>query len=1044
MKKISKFLFALCGCFLVFAMVVSNVASTVKASSGDFSLDLGSVESSITIDEGKINVPSVAGYTVKVTNPRGAEVEVTDGEAVVNLLGHYTVTYTKGKFSYSYSVFCKNETEYFIDVDASLIPSFANKDTAVSLPNATVYYLEDGEKVYLDGVTVTPEVLGGTYADGKFTELANVKVVYEYAIANGVYAYAEYEVKVQEGFTDTKNPTMSVKGWKDTATLNVALTLPTATVSDNYDERVSVSITVKDPNGNDVLSYEADDNGYAIVDENATYDPVVFVNGDQMTFYPVFKGDYKVVYTATDDSNNTYTVEKTVTVSDLKGPVITVDNSSIPENWGYYTVFYLNENGKEVELANTNILLPIPTWYDNNQKDPYGQISNTKDNFSVTLRVKNPAGDEAARVSNIQKKDGCTIPSSQTWIRYTENGFVFDIMKYVENIETKIEDGTLASDYAYEGYYTVQYTVVENETGSTTTSTLYQIDVVEVYEDKNDVEISSGSTVEKDVILEVGDKFTLPSFNMSSESDSKLNKEYDLKLGSALMGYNKFEGGEEIELISEDGKYYLSYEDNKLEVVAGENDIVYSLKATADSGKSAINEEYKTNVVVVVSDKKDYVVSESYADGLLNKVSIALGTVANKYVGVELGLRNKDGDYLLFTATIYYDGNGNKVIKDIVFPEVNETATYYFEVRVFDIYGTSVINVYPVELEQEKGSTPGVSIPSKFSSSVSLGESTNWFKESFTVYGEMTSAPVLTTAHKVSGGRFSAIGNEFTPLTATTYTVTDFVLPLDNTGNDLSASDKYSAYVSAYSETNTVKVSTSSEKKIALDSAMPTLLSKNDRGNSIPEAVIFDANKNYSYTISVTDPASKVKSFDSYEKFADYTFSMDGNYSIAYKVSDSTIKTYTLKVGDITAPTFTISGSATVDTVVTTGTTINFAKINPTETNISKFTFKKAVYNASGELVGTEINGKGSTYANNTGKGITLSTAGEYTVVYTVIDEAGNDSVQKVVYTVQAESTNTPTDYRVLATILTIIAVLAIAGVVVYLFTGRRGKKNSK
>lgn len=1036
MKKISKFLFAICGCFLVLAMVVSNVASTVKAASADFSLDLGSVESSITIDEGKITVPSVAGYDVKVTNPRNEEVVVSNGEAVANLLGHYTVTYTKGAFSYSYSVFCKNATEYFIDVDATIIPSFVKKDTAVELPTATVYYIEDEEKVYLDGVTVSPEVVG------EFTSLANVKVVYSYAIASGVYAYAEYEVKVQDNFTDSKNPSMSVKGWKDTATLNAALTLPTATVSDNYDERVSVSITVTDPEGNPALAYEADDNGYAIVDANATYDEATFVNGDKMTFYPVIKGDYKVVYTATDDSDNDYTVEKTVTVSDLKGPVIEVDTSSIPENWGYEKVYYLDENDDKVELANTNIILPIPTWYDNNQKDPFDKISDTKDNFSVTLRIKNPAGDEAARVNNIQKGANCS--ANKDWIGYTEGGYVFEIKEYVDDVKAKIEEGTLASDYAYEGYYTVQYTVVENETGSTTTTALYQIDVVEEFEDKNDVEISSGSTVENDVILEVGDKFTLPSFNMSSESDSKLTKEYDLKLGSTLMGYNKFEGSEEVELISENGKYYLAYEGAKLEVVAGENEIVYTLKATADSGKYATNEDYKTNVVVVVAEEKNYVVTEGYdADGLLNNVSIALDGVANKYVGVELGLRNADNEYLLFTATIYYDGNGNKVIKDIEFPEVNATGTYYFEVRVFDIYGNSVINVYPVELTKVDVSTPGESIPSKFSSSVSLGESTTWFKESFTVYGEMANADVLTTAHKISGGRFSAMGKNFTPLANTTYTVTDFVLPLDNAGNDLS--NLYSAYISAYSETNTVKVSASSEKVIALDSAMPTLLAKNAKGNQIPQAVIYDANKNYSYTISVTDPSSKVKSFETYAEFADYTFSMDGNYSIAYKVSDSTIKTYTVKVGDITAPTFTIEGGETTDTVVTAGTTINFAKIVVSnEASLSKITFKKAVYNASGELVGSEINGKGSNYANNVGKGITLSTAGEYTVVYTVIDEAGNDSVQKVVYTVQAESTNTPTDYRVLATILTIVAVLAIAGVVVYLFTGRRGKKASK
>lgn len=79
--------------------------------------------------------------------------------------------------------------------------------------------------------------------------------------------------------------------------VNAAVTLPVASASDSFDERVDVVITVKgkDSSGNltDVKKVTLDDNDYAI-EELA--DNEVFDNDKNMTFYPVREGDYKVVY----------------------------------------------------------------------------------------------------------------------------------------------------------------------------------------------------------------------------------------------------------------------------------------------------------------------------------------------------------------------------------------------------------------------------------------------------------------------------------------------------------------------------------------------------------------------------------------------------------------------------------------------------------------------------------------------------------------------------------------------------------------------------
>lgn len=1053
MKKISKFLFAVCGCALATTMVMAPVAGTAQAASNIFTVNTGVVETTVDFSSAFVVPAAPSGYEVKVTAPNG-EVVTPDSENKVTagLLGHYTVEYTNttSGVSYSYTVFSSNDKTYAIEVNDTVIPSYLAVGETASLPTASVYYTDDkGEKVYLDGVEVQPIITGYFDADGnvaysaeadgktKFNAIGAAKVSYVHKVGTGVYASADYEIRVQQDFADTTAPSLSVSGWKETANINMEYTLPVAKATDNYDSRVNVKVTVTDPDNNPVKAYPVDENGYAYVEDGQTYEDVKFDNKNVVKFYPVKKGIYKVVYEATDDAGNSAKkIEKIINVSDLKGPTINVDRASIPQNWGYKSVGYKNGDSV-VTLSDTKIFFPLPTYYDNNAEAE----------LDVSLRLRNAEGDEVFKVTGIQNFDTLTnLPENVT---KADNGFYFDVNAYITALAAEKAD----TQYAVVGTYSAQYTVVEKSTGSTTSTALYQINIKEDYVDENVVEIGANADVEKNVVLGVGDKFTLPVYDISSKSDSDLIKTYTISNGTADMNYNEFVGGEVLELIEDNGQYFLVYTEDevevaRLELVAGENTLTYKVGATADSGANKQLETDSTTVIVKTVSPKTYAVTTTEdAEGKVTALSIDLATagVENKHVGVEVGLRDADGNYKSFKATLYYNAYTNaKVIDDIVYPTVSVTANHYLEVRVFDIYGTSTVNVYEFELKAAQVTPPVETDPSlSFSNTVTLGNSIAWANEKLSfapsaLEGNRENV-YLPIARVIEGGRFSTMGNEFTPLTATTYTITDKaqVIVKNAFGSYTAGQNVTEDYPSLMSKVNTVKVTSNTAKTISLNEPMPLYLAKNSTGSAIPNAVVYDSEKNYDVTIEVTDPQGNTKTLDS-----TYTFTSDGSYTIKYLVADSAVSTFSVKVGDNSAPQFNVTSKPA--SKLSKGASIKFSAVTlPTGSSedISKLTFTKTVYDASGNVVGKQLTGDGSSWASKTGDEIKLSSAGEYTVVYSVMDKAGNESVQKFTIMVSENASATTVDANVVGTVIVIVIVVLIAGIVVYTITSAKKKK---
>ena len=188
-----------------------------------------------------------------------------------------------------------------------------------------------------------------------------------------------------------------------------------------------------------------------------------------------------------------------------------------------------------------------------------------------------------------------------------------------------------------------------------------------------------------------------------------------------------------------------------------------------------------------------------------------------------------------------------------------------------------------------------------------------------------------------------------------------------------------------------------------------------------------------------------------YGNMAMFVPTEDGVYTITYTatLNNQTVTTeYTISAGDVIAPTIkvdvgVINGKTQVaaDSVsASVGSSFDFASITVENEPTTGFTFKKELIDPSGATVATITS---QNLANN-GSSYELSTAGQYTVQYTVTDAAGNSISVKYTIVVSSSSVSNPSSGAVttLAVVLIIVGVILIAGVVIYLIRFRKRKPN--
>ena len=1075
MKRKKSILAGLCTLVLTASIAIGGFAYVpAKADEAtDITLDNVKVQSTVTYgNEFKVPAAPVNG-SVTVKTPNGSTATVTNDAVTADQLGNYVVTYAKGDTTYSFRVLCEleNELELFIENEAR-VPSVVKTGDAKKLPGAYVgYYNEDGDLVK-ENATVTVKTDKGEVitpgTDFTFANAGSTFVTYTAQVGGGKkFLTKTFEVKVQDNFADRKAPSLSVSGVPSSANVNKVVTLPTASASDSFDERVEVVITVKGKNdAGELVNVKkvTVDNETAVAE--LTEDEV-FDNNKNMTFYPVREGDYKVTYKAIDDNGNesaewTYTI----TCSDKKAPEITLDETKIPAKWGYDKVYKYDAaaENKKSEIENKAIKFAFPEVTDNKDKAA---------DLTLTFAIKDPEGKTVVNFSNINKAAGESGTKYTNVVTGTEykfsqtEEFSFDFGEYV----TAIKNDSTKEDYQYAGDYVVTYTA-RDAAGNRSTKT-YTINVAETFEDTSEVTVEF-KTVDKYILADENKavEVTLPAPTYSSTTDSKLTLVYTVTSGDNTLEAD-VKGGETAEIKKVGGDYKLVYDKKELVITGAE--LTFTATATSDTGVTYTATE--TVPVIVPNATQKYVdVTESLTltDHKNDVKTHALGNVVinlvenadAKHVGVELGVKNAEGKYMTASAEIYApQGSNKKVVRNITF-ETRTAGTYYLELRVFDINGNSTVRVIPVVIA-ETSSNPIEGQSSVNATSGDVNKKVILANEKIDMSGVANYVtgtgytPVLS--HKVTGGKFALMGEEFTAMTAGKYAIDDMAAIVksatvtENYSADAGKEEELANYLAGLTQTGKYTVTDSATVKFELQGVMPSYSQINTAVN-LPQATAYTENGNADeIVVDVKSPKSgKVTVVPATTAGYEYTFTPNenGTYTVTYTVkagNDSSTFTYTIKVGDVVAPTFTLTdangNAASHEATVKSGYKFSYLQVSATDnkSEAANLTYTKKVVGPDGKEVGSTISGKGTTYANRTAPTsgeFTLDASGKYTVTYTVTDDAGNESKQEFEITVTNSTSNSGISLATLSTILIIVGVLLIAGVLVYLFRFRRVKKN--
>lgn len=1084
MKKLKSTWMTLLAVVLSVAMVISGMSFVALAENEPTEPVLPAVgEQTLASD---VSLPNRVKYGDKFTVPTGATAKapngtpVAAGEVTADQVGSYIVTFAKDGLSYDYNVYCYLEEEYevFVAHNGADIPTYWKKGDEFTVPAAELgYYDEDGVKHTVDdarinvtivsansSVTVTKDEIaqGKKY---KAEQLGLVYVRYDLQLAKGDSKHytKEFTVKVQNEVNDTAKPSISVVNMPTEASVNRKLTLPKATVTDNLDENVKVTVTVT-CKGENVKVVEVDENGYAKKIEGAK--DVVFDNDKQMSFYPTELDEkYTVTYTAEDDNGNKVEgYSYTITCVDKAAPVFKeIADWNIPETWGL-TVKAKTQNEKgeiadnEVTLTGDKALIhfPIPTVVDNSGEKTVAENEGDK-TIKVSFTLTNSKGNTVVNFSNIFGSDSDKTYKSKNYTDNKdndyeakwENGFKFN-PNWAQNTDPKADT------------YTARYRAEDSKGNSASKS--YTIKVENTYTD-----VAAPTVDEIDaptyIVADATNKttFTVPTPSYADDQSTRMHVVYTLN-GEAVTG------GEIADVVVEgtDTKTVKLVFDDSKEIVVTEGitltlEVSDSVRLSATTSKKiAVISPKDTatwNTFGWVAEGSDY--KPTVKDSVkLNGFSFNVTPNDYPYTGYEISVKNEKGETLNnVSLETYFDydytaatpaDKGKVVVRNITFT-AGKKGLYTVYVRVFNLGGKS--QVFTKTLDVAGGSTSGggsVNTPPSENTEISsvVMPASGSVRTAYKLHNASFDLPedgIHYIVHKISGGAFSLMGDEFIAYSQGLYLVSDGYATLDGTLGDYHVMESYSI-----SATDTLTPS------IEVQGVMPMYWDKKaenstdaDADVKLPIVVAVSEYGQAELSVTVTDPSGTEVTATKDSTDGHYTFEplKDGAYKVVYKAvlngGEPVSAEYTVNVGDVIAPEFEVisplSGSVKLNSTFTFS---NIALDTANGDTYANCTFtKKLLDPAKSEVV--SVSGKDSRYANmsnNNGSEIKLDKSGTYTVVYEVTDENGNKSTLQYQFTVAAQRSANNVSLTMISTVLIIVGVILIVGVIIYFVRYRKVK----
>lgn len=996
-----------------------------------------------------------------------------------------------------------NDTEFTLP-DAS-IKYYDKDNILRSLPTDkyTVEIEDSLGKTYATTKNATDT--GYTTATKFDTKIQTRKVFITYTARlenNGTkYFTKTFTVNIQSKVNKGGNPTIAVSGVPKDASVNRPVTLPVAKATDKNDDNILVEIKVFEPDGKtEVKNVKVNDDGYAY--ETIDNDPVVFDNDKSMTFYPTKEGKYKVTYTAYNDfGGKSGTTEGTIEVADHVAPVFkNVENYEylIPETWG---ATVKDENGKSNPMQN-KIKFVIPELVDN--KDHVG-VPGGEDKNLISLYFRITDADNSKTVLTIPnvfatdvdgKFDKNDVYTEDATFNNDDKSFTFDFSKY----EKKNSKGEKMSK---SGTYTVLWRA--RDKANNTSSKSYTVTLKDTFEDSakpSAAEVTAPDylsaadetfTVPYPVYADAADSRPMLVYRLYTDAenyidvkggeeasltekagylviDADKDSKKELKLGDKLyfyVGVTDKAGNFRSNAVADDKSF--------VDVVANPAEFAKITAATQIIGAAKDDEAFSVDVsgIKFVNGKAGSTEATPIYSGDNVNAGMFVITVANEsmrnYTGFEVAVYDPQGtfvDVTLETVSTVDGGVAKIYVKDIRFnaaistekTEDNDDPAYTMTIRVFDVNGLNT--VYGFKLT---GVNATVTDNGSTSAIANIGSSANVYtkyKLHNTVIKGIAGEGPFRVVRKISGGIFSLMGSEFTAVTAGSYSVQDgYIKAADiNDGKfDFGTDVKFDgANEGSYS----FNVVDDAKPVIELQGKMPTykeIYDEEKEGGAftltnglvkIPTAIAYTENGMGKIDIDIIDPdGNDDVDFDEAEntfkvtKHGVYTVT----YTATYENGEKADAQYKISVGDVEAPKFTLKNGTSTSGTKQEGSVFNFKEMVLDEgEDTSGVTITKEIYDPSGELLSSStVDGSYSGYANkkNNGSEIKLNKVGEYTIVYTAKDSVGNPYKITENVTVASKGSGTPTTWTGLSTALIIVAVILLAGVIIYVVKFRKVKK---
>lgn len=1115
---------------LVFGSISTAYAAPAPALS-DNAFTISALPAEVTIGS-EVDLPAISGVGFKVKDPVGKDVKITSNKFVASQAGYYSVNiYKSGNILYEgYKIkVTVDKAEISVPFNGAEIPTYVSTTGEIKVPVASMVVWDEDDATKKDAdatqdannkYRISVQVIK---PDGKKVTLSNPDAGY-YTFANSgenTYIPATYTirylaeagvkgeegyiaktkdftVKVQEGFTDTEKPEfLSAINIPNTAAQKTKLTLPIANTSDNYDSNVKVTIKVVDPEGQEVKEVNDEDEKNLVLENNAK--TIVFDNNKVMSFYPWIAGPYKVTYTATDDSGNSYSSDYLITVSDNKGPTIEFDSEDVPSTWG---LSLKNKAGNITGEAKKLVIAKPEIWDNVSVVQSGDNIWDASESNTAAIRA----------YLTIRDNSGETVYNSQKSIN--ENNFVEE--KTVDGVPSFVIDFSKLTNKT--GDFTFLFTARDtNASGKllNTSTKGFSVKVIDTYTDEDIPTIQLSKLPQ---YLIVDKKFNEPAIDTYDKPIANVNNSVkaNVKYFFKANGETEFE-----EFDFEDKSYFIPESAGVIKIVYNAVDALGN--KAYDTDQEILINVYSTEISTAAPTFKSGTWTSTRADGLfaegknslfvndgegnytqrvlypndtvsLSDIVIEASSNEFDFLGYEVIVRKPydtsveiDGTPVSFvgagqmlnTNVLSYietvEGGKDKLhLKGIEFT-VGGAGEYSILIRAFNASGASSFagttftvserpgDVVPVSFSQGGAKVKALSSNSTVSTSMELGEE----------YAlPLTDGTYDYDYRQIEGPAYELKGNIFVPKAGGTYTITLAQFVRDGSGNV-----DYSMIVGASKNVTVVNVTDSIAPVFEALNELPTHVNKitqeiwdaelaKHEGTEaekeeaakkalyvmIPNVNVVDLGGSMSGKLSfdfkVTDKNGSVVPYEEIDGEYYFRPDKDGVYTITYTANDGyNSKEYTVKVsvGDLINPTVTAAGIELITPASSykQGDNAYFTPVDKlTADHISDnvtTTFSKFTKTLIVKNPSGEV--ISPEYDDDNVPYYTMSDVGVYTVTYKIIDEAGNEWVKDFTVVVTGEGKSV-INTKVLATVLVITAVVLIVGVGLYFFRFRRVKES--